>query len=1184
MPTNLLLRLLHICLFIFASLFANAQLVINEVSNGTNPLLANEYIELVVIGLQGTMVDLRGMIVDDNSGFWLCSNSAGIASGHIRFAQIDNWKCIPTGSIILLYNQINKNPSITLSDDSTDVNGDFVYVLPVGAPGMFEVQNSSPNISSCTTFTGALAPALAVDWNKIQLNDTVDGVTIVDPSSVAFPVHQISYGVGVPVGSRSSLHFTSSGLGSVFINNNSNFNLRNNWIRGTAPMDETPGSPNTLANSNWIESLQIRIDASPDTLCAPGNVAFFPHSSYINFIWDFGDGSIPVGGKFPAAHQFNAGLFKANVAITAPNGCVYVDTVLITALRNRPFNIITDTVCINDTARVGVSGGGAANTFYYYTDSSSTIPFASGRSLDIYGINSDTTFWVSSLGGLICMDSSKFPIQIMLSKPGNILPQVISDTICVGDTAKILAFGSGPGAKYTWFDTIVGGNFISNVDSIQLIGITRDTSFYVTSGDGTVCSNNSRVEARIIVNPVNQLPQTNFNVICIGDSAVIKAFGAGPLATYTWYLDSLGGTSLFNGDSIILYNILQDTVLYVSSGDSSDCSNDERVKAEVRVNPVLAKASGRGDTICVGDMAILQANIFGPISSFEWFGDTLSSAPISTANIFRVPNLVNDTAFYLRNSPSLLCADSGWQIVPVSVHPTFARPVVLNDTICQGDTARLNILFADPLSTYSWYTNASTSSTSHLGTSLALVGLTSDTVIFVNRADRRPCVDTSRLAVGIRIRPHSNLPPQLRGDTVCIGDTAVLYAFGAGPLATYSWFTSQNGGAIIHVGDSIQLFSIASDTTFWVSTGDSTNCTNNSRYAVRARVGIISNTPPNVFGDVICLGEIARLRANGGGSSPTYTWYSSQNGGAVVHTGSNWNLSGLTTDTAFFVTTGDGTICSDNTRVRVNVVVNRITNRIPTAFGDSICLGEGAILRAINGGPAVTYTWFDQATGGSVLGTGSIIVLSGLTSSTIAFVTSGDGSNCSNNGRAKVKITVLDSVSSSIVCEPETIDSNKIIRFTYKGQIPYRSISWMFDGINSPVFSGESIFHAFLDTGYHEVFMIVHSRYGCLDTVRKQIYVGPYSPNTVFVPNAFSPNDDGSNDLFEVKGNNIESFVLEVYDRWGALLFRSTDINNSWDGTLGGSFLKPGVYTYQLSVVFKDRNRKKSKGMIHLLN
>lgn len=68
-----------------------------------------------------------------------------------------------------------------------------------------------------------------------------------------------------------------------------------------------------------------------------------------------------------------------------------------------------------------------------------------------------------------------------------------------------------------------------------------------------------------------------------------------------------------------------------------------------------------------------------------------------------------------------------------------------------------------------------------------------------------------------------------------------------------------------------------------------------------------------------------------------------------------------------------------------------------------------------------------------------------------------------------------------------------------------------------------------------------------------------------FVPNAFTPGStDNLNTHFEIKGEGIHKFRIQIYDRWGLLVFESFDINNSWDGSINGQFAATGVYSYRI--------------------
>ncbi|MBL7892564.1 MAG: gliding motility-associated C-terminal domain-containing protein, partial [Bacteroidia bacterium] len=69
---------------------------------------------------------------------------------------------------------------------------------------------------------------------------------------------------------------------------------------------------------------------------------------------------------------------------------------------------------------------------------------------------------------------------------------------------------------------------------------------------------------------------------------------------------------------------------------------------------------------------------------------------------------------------------------------------------------------------------------------------------------------------------------------------------------------------------------------------------------------------------------------------------------------------------------------------------------------------------------------------------------------------------------------------------------------------------------------------------------------------------------TIFIPNVFSPNSDGKNDVLAIEGNGLTNIYWGIYDRWGNLVFEAYDNTHSWDGTKKGSPVEAGVYSYYL--------------------
>lgn len=87
----------------------------------------------------------------------------------------------------------------------------------------------------------------------------------------------------------------------------------------------------------------------------------------------------------------------------------------------------------------------------------------------------------------------------------------------------------------------------------------------------------------------------------------------------------------------------------------------------------------------------------------------------------------------------------------------------------------------------------------------------------------------------------------------------------------------------------------------------------------------------------------------------------------------------------------------------------------------------------------------------------------------------------------------------------------------------------------------------------------------------------------LYIPSAFTPNGDGLNDTFEIKGKFFSSYTLRVYNRMGNVIFEGTDANPAWDGTQNGQLVLPGAYAYELTITTSFGTVKNKRGTITLL-
>ena len=103
------------------------------------------------------------------------------------------------------------------------------------------------------------------------------------------------------------------------------------------------------------------------------------------------------------------------------------------------------------------------------------------------------------------------------------------------------------------------------------------------------------------------------------------------------------------------------------------------------------------------------------------------------------------------------------------------------------------------------------------------------------------------------------------------------------------------------------------------------------------------------------------------------------------------------------------------------------------------------------------------------------------------------------------------------------------------------------------------------------------------DSVLVKVFPFVCDDPSIFVPNAFSPNGDGNNDVLIVRGKMIKEMTFRIFDRWGELIFETHERGAGWDGTFKGKKMDPDVYDYYLKVTCIDDIESIVKGNITLL-
>ena len=147
--------------------------------------------------------------------------------------------------------------------------------------------------------------------------------------------------------------------------------------------------------------------------------------------------------------------------------------------------------------------------------------------------------------------------------------------------------------------------------------------------------------------------------------------------------------------------------------------------------------------------------------------------------------------------------------------------------------------------------------------------------------------------------------------------------------------------------------------------------------------------------------------------------------------------------------------------------------------------------------------------------------------------------------------------------------------------------NFIWDLGNGDMSSDRHLFYTYDSIQTYPITLIAsHEATGCTDSITVEI--APQGGDNLFdFPNVFSPNGDGNNDVFNVYVDPIYEEVvevthMEVYNRWGKLVYSSHD-QNGWDGTFNGNYLNPDVYAYNIELTIKDCKDVQKRGNITII-
>ncbi|MGQ0828126.1 MAG: choice-of-anchor L domain-containing protein [Bacteroidota bacterium] len=281
----------------------------------------------------------------------------------------------------------------------------------------------------------------------------------------------------------------------------------------------------------------------------------------------------------------------------------------------------------------------------------------------------------------------------------------------------------------------------------------------------------------------------------------------------------------------------------------------------------------------------------------------------------------------------------------------------------------------------------------------------------------------------------------------------------------------------------------------------------------------------------------------------TYTWTNVSGNGATVFVSP-------TTTTTYYVTATDSCGQTATDSIRVNIMPYA-SMQLLFNNDTSICSGNSVFLHATvsSGSPGYTYFW------SPAVSTTDTVTVTTPTSATYT-ITVRDACGMS------VSDQVTINVNSILADFNYDITTDQTVQFTdmSTGAVSY---FWNFgDGSVDSTSILKNPSHYYGNPGSYTVMLTNTNAEGCSDTTYKTLTILPEFH--FYFPNAFTPNGDDHNSFFRGYGVGIRSYRMRIFDRWGEVIFDTSDINKGWDGTYGGKILPSAVYVCVFDVQRMD--------------
>ena len=412
----------------------------------------------------------------------------------------------------------------------------------------------------------------------------------------------------------------------------------------------------------------------------------------------------------------------------------------------------------------------------------------------------------------------------------------------------------------------------------------------------------------------------------------------------------------------------------------------------------------------------------------------------------------------------------------------------------------------------------------------------------------------------LQVNPVPVLSLSADNETICYGNQVTITITGD---AVYTWTADPPDGSLAGQENNQVITVTPLETTTYTLDGVVTGF---ACHAIETITIVVTPELLSTFtmqGNEVCQGAPFEINYTGNASpSAEYTWDFS---GATINSGTGggpWDISWDTEGPKTISLTVTENGCPSNETIQnLTVLKSPLTAFDADPTEGCVPFDVDFTNNTTNQSSQVSYAW-DFGNGETSTEESPTVSYTDPGAYNVSLTVTND-QKCADIASIANLIKANETPTAQFVAvPPEAILEDATIDFT-NNSVSTESLvyNWDFDDGTSSDEKEPS--HTYTATGVYLVNLLVTSPNGCENETSSEVIIHP--DFAVYAPSAFTPNGDGKNDDFEVKGVGIKTYNLQVYSRWGELIYESNSLEDKWDGKYNGTLVPPTTYAYTIS-------------------